>query len=75
MNLAKLQGITKEYVQPARTEPTRVLDQVSLLVHENETIAIMGPSRFRKTTLLNILGTLDKPTSGRYSWRTNLWIS
>jgi len=65
MIIAEFQDITKDYSQPASTTPTRVLDQISLAVTENVTIAIMGPSGSGKTTLLNLLGTLDRPTSGK----------
>jgi len=41
-----------------------ILNNLSLDIHEGETIAILGPSGVGKTTLLNILGTLEEPTSG-----------
>ncbi|MFN3921707.1 MAG: ABC transporter ATP-binding protein [Caldimicrobium sp.] len=43
-----------------------VLRGVHLKVEEGDFLAIMGPSGGGKSTLLNILGLLDKPTSGRY---------
>src|SRR5690242_6333829 len=42
----------------------RVLDGVDLEVGVGETVAIVGPSGTGKSTLLNIVGTLDKPTAG-----------
>ena len=45
---------------------TIALDNMSLHVKEHEFVAIMGPSGCRKSTLLNILGLLDDPTSGSY---------
>jgi ABC-type lipoprotein export system ATPase subunit len=41
-----------------------VLDEVHLVVHEGDTVAIMGPSGSGKSTLLNMAGALDRPTSG-----------
>jgi lipoprotein-releasing system ATP-binding protein len=41
----------------------KVLDSVSLVVAEQEIVAIVGPSGAGKTTLLHLLGTLDKANS------------
>lgn len=53
--------LTKTFQNPT---PTAILKGVNLTVHAGETVAIMGPSGVGKSTLLHILGTLDKPTSG-----------
>ena len=62
--IAELQNVTKYYEQPGNRPRNTVLDSISLAVGENETIAIVGPSGSGKRTLLNLLGTLDKPSSG-----------
>ncbi|MBI4653751.1 MAG: ABC transporter ATP-binding protein [Nitrospirae bacterium] len=41
-----------------------VLKDINLDIYKNEVAAIMGPSGVGKSTLLHILGTLDRPTSG-----------
>jgi putative ABC transport system ATP-binding protein len=45
----------------------RVLEDISLTINEGEFVAIMAPSGMGKSTFLNILGCLDKPTGGTYT--------
>ena len=43
----------------------KVLKGVDLEIYEGEIVAIVGPSGVGKSTLLHIMGTLDRPTKGR----------
>ena len=45
---------------------TWALQNVNLEVKKGEFVAIMGPSGWGKSTLLNILGLLDNPSAGTY---------
>ncbi len=47
---------------------TTALNKVNLEVSKGEFVAVMGPSGCGKSTLLNIIGLLDNPTNGRYSF-------
>ncbi|MFY8186055.1 MAG: ABC transporter ATP-binding protein, partial [Bacteroidia bacterium] len=48
------------------TEEIHALKSVSLSIHKNEYVALMGPSGSGKSTLMNILGCLDTPSTGEY---------
>ncbi len=62
--MLKLNQITKIY--QTQGETITALDHVDLSIAQGEFVAIMGRSGSGKSTMLNILGCMDKPTSGQY---------
>jgi lipoprotein-releasing system ATP-binding protein len=61
--LVAAQEVEREYrIGP---EPVRVLRGVNLTVQAGESVAIIGASGVGKSTLLHLLGTLDRPSGGR----------
>lgn len=59
-----IKGIRKIY--KVGNQEVRALDGVDLTINRNEYVAIMGPSGSGKSTMMNILGCLDSPSSGKY---------
>jgi putative ABC transport system ATP-binding protein len=62
--MIELKNITKIY--DLGTVKVNALDDISLSCQKGEFISIMGHSGSGKSTMMNILGCLDKPTSGSY---------
>jgi putative ABC transport system ATP-binding protein len=58
----ELSGVTKDYKKGRVT--VHALAGVDLQIEDGEWLAIQGPTGHGKTTLLQILGGLDRPTSG-----------
>jgi putative ABC transport system ATP-binding protein len=62
-----LQEIKKIYDMDG-AEQVQALRGVSIQIHRNEYVAIMGPSGSGKSTLMNIIGCLDTPSTGLYQF-------
>jgi putative ABC transport system ATP-binding protein len=63
-NMITLENITKSYKMGKRD--LVVLKGINLQVKKGELVAIMGASGSGKTTMLNIVGCLDRPSTGKY---------
>lgn len=71
MSLIEVKNVIKTYyIGDAQAsggeESFNALDNVSLKIENGEFVAIMGASGSGKSTFMNMLGCLDKPTSGTY---------
>ncbi len=62
--IIEVRQIYKDYQTAAGAFP--VLKDVNLTIESGDYVAIMGPSGSGKSTFMNILGCLDRPTSGEY---------
>lgn len=60
--LIQLNGVSRSFV--SKTAALDILHKADLSIQQGETIAILGASGIGKSTLLNIIGTLDKPDEG-----------
>lgn len=63
--MIELRGVTKRYSMGGG--PVEVLSSVDLDIKKGEFVTIMGPSGSGKSSLMNIIGCLDRPTEGSYS--------
>src|SRR5438132_13639735 len=62
--IARVVDLVKNYY--LESVVVQALQGVTLSVEEGGLVALMGPSGSGKPTLLNLLGCLDRPTSGKY---------
>lgn len=62
--IIRIENLRREFI--VGTEIVKALRNVSFKISQGEFVAIMGASGSGKSSLLNILGCLDKPTSGKY---------
>lgn len=64
--VAEIRGVRKVYQTSRGAPEVHALRGIDLAIRRGESLAIMGPSGGGKSTLMNILGCLDRPTSGDY---------
>jgi putative ABC transport system ATP-binding protein len=64
--VASLHGISKIYRKPGTNVEVAALRNINLEFVQGEYTAIMGASGSGKSTMMNLLGCLDQPTSGYY---------
>lgn len=65
--LIELSAVTRSY--GTGEAEVRALDGVNLSIKSGEFVAIMGPSGSGKSTAMNIIGCLDRPTTGRFRFK------
>ncbi len=66
MVMIEVENLSKEFLQPKNKIKTlKVLDNISFQVKDGEFVVFFGPNGCGKTTILNILSGIDKPTSGK----------
>ena len=66
-HLIELSGVTKVYGEGQGA--MQALRGIDLRIDKGEFVAIMGPSGSGKSTCMNILGCLDTPTAGTYTFK------
>ena len=64
MPVIRLEQVSKHYVMGQHV--IKAVDGIDLTIERNEYVVIIGSSGSGKSTMMNIIGCLDTPTSGRY---------
>lgn len=67
--VAKLSNVSKLYGEGSLE--VKALDNLNLEVHQGDYLAVMGASGSGKSTAMNIIGCLDRPTFGKYELNGN----
>ncbi len=64
--LIQLRGVQKTFVSNGNR--VEVLQGIDLDIHAGDSLAIVGASGVGKSTLLHIIGTLERPSAGQLLW-------
>ena len=65
-SLIVLKNVAKNYARG--NQKVRIFEQLDMAIPRQDFVAIMGPSGSSKTTLLNLLGGIDKPSQGEIAF-------
>lgn len=60
--IIETKGLTKEY--PFGETTIKAINGIDITIEKGEYVTIVGPSGSGKTTFLNLIGTIDQPTTG-----------
>ena len=64
--IVELRGVKRVYYKPDGSVLVEALKGISLSIPQGQYVAIMGASGSGKSTMMNVLGCLDRPTAGEY---------
>lgn len=70
--ILKVQHLIRNYAKPSKSDEkqeVKVIKDISFDIEEKEFVGIMGKSGCGKTTLLKVLGLIDRPTDGTVSFK------
>ncbi|NOX32713.1 MAG: ABC transporter ATP-binding protein [Deltaproteobacteria bacterium] len=73
MPLMSLQSVSKCFY--SKISKIEILKNASFDIYKGETVAVVGSSGIGKSTLLNIIGTLDRPDSGEIHFKNQNLLS
>lgn len=65
MSVIEMKGIYKNYYEGQENE-LHILHDINMNVEEGEFVALVGESGSGKSTMMNIMGALDRPSAGKY---------